>query len=84
MTLPSSQGLLAGTALLGLILLGGVMIFVPVPPANATLVATAIGALASTATIVGGQKLADKLTTSTGPNATIQPEASTPQPQKEP
>jgi outer membrane lipoprotein SlyB len=71
MTLPTAQTVLAMLALAILGILGGIMAFVPVPASNATLLATIVGALAGALTVAGGQKLADKITSSTGSNATI-------------
>lgn len=75
MTTPSSQAFLAGAALLIMGVLGGVMMFVPIPSGNATSVTFILGALAGALTVSGGSKIADKLTTSSGVGAVIQPEA---------
>jgi hypothetical protein len=74
-TLPSSQSALAGLALIMLSALGAALIFHAVPQVNQTMLATIVGALAGALTVGGGQKLADRITSSSGPNATIQPEA---------
>ena len=74
--IPSAQAFLAGAALLIMGALGGVMLFQPIPQANATAMTFILGALAGALTVGGGNKIADKLTTSTGPDATIQPETS--------
>jgi outer membrane lipoprotein SlyB len=82
MTLPSSQTALAGLALIMLSVLGGLLVFHAVPTTNQTMLATIVGALAGALTVAGGQKLADKLsTTTTGDNAVITPN---PTPPKEP
>lgn len=74
MTPPSSQSALAGIALVILGVLGGCLVFQVVPAQNATLLGMIVGALAGALTVSGSQKIADKLTTSSGDNATIQPE----------
>jgi hypothetical protein len=61
MTPPSAQTVLAAAALLILGILGALLVFHSVPPANATLLATIVGALAGALTVAGGSKLADKL-----------------------
>ena len=68
---PSSQTALAGVALIVLGGLGAGLEFMPIPASNSTLLAAIIGALAGALTVAGGSKIADKLTTSNGPDATI-------------
>lgn len=71
---PSMQEVLAGLALLILGCLGGAMMVLPIPSSNATSLTFILGALAGALTVTGGNKIADKLTTSSGPDATINPE----------
>lgn len=75
MTIPSSQAFLAGAALLIMGVLGGIMMYEPIPAVNATSVTFILGALAGALTVGPGVKLADKLTQSSGPNAVVQPDA---------
>jgi len=75
---PTAQETLAIIALLILGGLGAGLLYVPIPPSNATTIAVIVGALASAITIAGGQKLADRLTQSTGPDATITTESPKP------
>ena len=69
---PSAQTALAGIALVILGVLGGCMVFTTIPAQNSTLLGMIVGALAGALTVGGGQKIAEHLTSSTGPNATIE------------
>ena len=73
--LPSAQAMLAALALVGLGVIGTLMCFVPVPVSNTTILATIVGAFAGAATMSVGGKIADKITNSSGPNASVQPDA---------
>ncbi len=73
--LPSSQTALAVIALLIMGALALVMAFAVVPKENHDYMLILLGALAGALTVQGGGKIADKLTTSTGPDATIQSDA---------
>jgi hypothetical protein len=73
----SSQTALAGLALVGLIGLSFAFAFHKVPTENHDFMIFTLGALAGAIT-VGGGKLADKITSSSGPDATIQSEAADP------
>ncbi len=70
----SAQDYLAGGALVIMGGLAAAMLVFPIPTANATSFTFVLGALAGALTVSGGQKVADKLTTSTGPGAIIQAE----------
>lgn len=76
---PSAQAVLAGLAIVGLGVLGTLMVFMPVPGSNTTLLATIVGAMAGALTVSAGGKIADKITSSSGPNAVVQPDATPPQ-----
>ncbi len=75
MSAPSGQTVLAAVALVLLGALALVMVFWPVPNSNHDYMLILLGALAGALTVQGGSKIADKLTTSSGDNATIQPDA---------
>jgi xanthosine utilization system XapX-like protein len=75
MNMPNSQTILAAGALLILGALAGAMMLLPIPAPNATSLTFILGALAGALTVSGGSKIADKLTQSSGPGATIQPDA---------
>jgi H+/gluconate symporter-like permease len=66
------QAILAGTALIIMGVLSFALIFHAVPTDNQQLITFALGAIAGALTSGGASKVADKLTTSTGENATIQ------------
>jgi len=74
-TLPSAQAFLAGAALFIMGALALIMAFHPVPQINHDYLIFILGGLAGALTVGGGAKLADKITTSNGPDATIQPDA---------
>jgi hypothetical protein len=61
----SGEQTIAGLALIGLVGLGAILVFFPLPPSNATILATIVGALAGALTVAGGKKFADAIT-STG------------------
>lgn len=75
----TAQEILAGMALVIMGLLSGALIFYTVPQSNKELITFALGAIAGALTVGGAQKVADKLTTSSGPNATIQSDTPSPQ-----
>lgn len=66
----TGEQIIAGFALIGLIVLGHVLIFQALPQNNATILATIVGALAGAVTVSAGKKVADKITSS-GPDTTI-------------
>lgn len=72
---PTGQTALAMVALLIMGAIALAMVFTAVPPPNHDYMLIMLGALAGALTVTGGQKLADKLTTSTGPGANIQADA---------
>ena len=72
--MPTSQTVLATVALVIMGALALVMTFSVVPKENHDYMLILLGALAGALTVQGGNKIADKLTTSSGPGATIQPE----------
>ena len=75
--IPSSQAFLAGAALLIMGALGGAMMLVPIPAANATSLTFVLGALAGAITVGPASKAADKITSSgtTNINAPTEPHA---------
>lgn len=66
----TGEQIIAAIALLGLIVLGHVLVFNTLPPANATILATIVGALAGALTVAGGKKAIDAVKT-TGGTTTI-------------
>jgi zinc transporter ZupT len=54
------NALLPTVAMIGLGVIGTVLIFIPVPAANAQALGTVIGALAGAITVAGVQKLTDR------------------------
>jgi outer membrane lipoprotein SlyB len=79
MNAPQAQTVLAAAAMAILGVLAGLMMFFSVPAPNATSLTFILGAIAGALSVGGGSKIADKLTQSTGPGATIQPDAANPQ-----
>ena len=73
----TGEQIIAGLALIGLIILGHVLIFQQLPQNNATILATIVGALAGAVTVSAGKKAADKIN-STGPGGTITTNTETP------
>ena len=69
----TTQEVLAGIALIILGFLSVVMTFEVVPAANHDYMLIMLGALAGALTVSGGQKIADKITSSTGPNTITVP-----------
>ncbi len=70
MQFPSSQAFLAAAALLIMGILGGIMMFYPIPPVNATSVTFILGALAGALTVGPAGKVADRIA-ATGSGTTI-------------
>lgn len=68
----SSQAVLSALALIILGVLAMALVYVAVPPANRDLLYVIVGGLTTAITVTGASKLADKITNSKGPNATIQ------------
>lgn len=79
MNTPSSASALAAMALAAMGLICTALIFHAVPQGNQQLVTFALGAISGALTVTGGSKIADKITTSTGANPTIQSDAPHPQ-----
>jgi hypothetical protein len=57
---PTSQTLLAATALLIMGALAGAMLFIPIPAGNATSMTFILGALAGALTVSGASKSGDR------------------------
>jgi outer membrane lipoprotein SlyB len=74
----TAQEILAGVALVIMGAISGALIIHAVPQGNMQLITFALGAISGALTVSGGSKIADKLTTSTGPGATIQADAPPP------
>lgn len=71
---PSADRVLSAMALFGILLLSVLLTFNTPSPTSKELLFILIGALAGALT-VGGGKVAEKITNSTGDNATVQPDA---------
>lgn len=69
---PSADTVSAWIALLVLAVLAFLLVFNPVPLSNKELITFVLGAISGALTMGGGRKVADKITTSNGPDATIQ------------
>ena len=75
MNAPSAQAILSGISLVGLLALGVMLVFIAVPNSNHDMLVYILGALSGAITVAGGGKIADKITTSNGPDATVQSDA---------
>ena len=73
----TGEQLIAILSLFGLLILGHFLLFEPLPASNATLLATIVGALATNLTVVAGKKALDVIKSS-GPDAVINTNSTTP------
>lgn len=76
---PNANTVLSGIALFLIGLLSILLVFFEPPGVSKELLLILIGALAGALT-VGGGKVAEKITNSTGDNATVQPDSPAPKP----
>jgi outer membrane lipoprotein SlyB len=74
MSTPNAQTVLAGMALVIMGLVCGALIFHAVPEPNQQLVTFALGAISGALTVGGASKVADKMTTNTGTNVSVEKE----------
>jgi len=75
---PSATTISTWFALAILAVLAFLLVFFSVPLSNKELITFVLGAISGALTMGGTSKVADKITNSSGDNATVQPEASTP------
>ena len=69
--MPNASTILAGLALVSMSALATCLIFHAVPQPNQQLVTFALGAISGALTVGGANKVADKITNSSGPNAVV-------------
>lgn len=75
---PTASEVLSALALLTIALLSILLVFHSPEPTSKELLLILIGALAGALTVGGGRKIADKITNSSGPDATVMPDSPAP------